>query len=279
MTVIFVAAMTIELSRRAFVTTSLATGFALAVSPVSAETVTTEASGLVAGDVKIGALPAYRAMPEGKGPFPLVIVVPEVFGLHEHIKDVCRRFAKAGYMAVSSDLFVREGDVQKAKDIGEVLKIVNKTPDEQVMKDLDAAIAWAKGTGKVDGARIAVTGFCWGGRITWLYAARGPVKAGVAWYGRISHAVNANQTKTPLDIGGTVKVPVLGLYGGKDAGIPVAHLELMKKQIAAGKSGSEITVYPEADHGFNADYRPTYSKAAADDGWAKCLAWFKKAGV
>lgn len=268
-----------ELSRRAFVTTTLATGFALAVSPVSAETIITDGSGLVAGEVKIGELAAYRAMPEGKGPFPLVIVVPEVFGLHEHIKDVCRRFAKAGYIAVASDLFARQGDVSKEASVPAVLEIVNKASDEQVLKDLDAAVAWAKATGKVAGARIAVNGFCWGGRIAWLYAARGTVKAAAAWYGKLSHAVNANQTRTPLDIGAKLKVPVLGLYGGRDAGIPQAHVELMKKELAAGKSGSEIVVYPEADHAFNADYRPSYSKAAATDAWAKSLAWFKRNGV
>ena len=270
---------TVDFSRRAFVVTSLASGFALAVSPVSAQTITTDATGIVAGEVKIGDMPAYRAMPEGKGPFPLVLVVQEIFGVHEHIKDLTRRLAKAGYMAVAPELYARQGDVSKLQGFDKILELVGRVPDEQVMGDLDAAAAWAKKTGKVDGARVAITGFCWGGRISWLYAARGTVKAAAAWYGRISHAINANQTRTVLDIGAKLKVPVLGLYGGKDAGIPQSHLELMKHEIANGKSGSEIAVYPDADHGFNADYRPSYNKAAADDAWAKMLAWFKKNGV
>jgi carboxymethylenebutenolidase len=271
--------MSTALSRRAFVATSLATGFALAVSPVSAETITTDAGGLVAGEVKIGEMPAYRAMPEGKGPFPLVLVVHEIFGVHEHIKDVCRRLAKAGYMAVAPELFARQGDVSKLQSIDEIRKVVDKVPDEQVMTDLDATVDWAKKTGKVDDGRVAITGFCWGGRIVWLYAARGNVKAGVAWYGRISHPLSANLTRTPLDVGSKLKAPVLGLYGGRDAGIPLAHVELMRREIAKAKNGSEIVVYPEAEHAFFADYRPSYSKAAADDAWPKLLAWFKMNGV
>ena len=271
--------MSTDLSRRAFVVSSLTTGFALAVTPVSAETITTDTTGLVAGEVKIGDMPAYRAMPEGKGPFPLVLVVHEIFGVHEHIKDVCRRLAKAGYMAIAPELFARQGDVSKLQGFEEILKVVGKVPDDQVMSDLDATTAWAKKTGKVDGNRVAITGFCWGGRIVWLYAARANVMAGAAWYGRLSHALNANQTKTPLDVGAKLKAPVLGLYGGRDAGIPLAHVELMRREIAAGKSGSQIEVYPEAQHGFYADYRPSYSKAAAEDAWQKMLAWFKKHGV
>ncbi len=268
-----------DLSRRAFVVTSLATGFALAVKPVSAETITTDTGGLVAGEVKIGDMPGYRAMPEGKGPFPLVLVVQEIFGVHEHIKDVCRRLAKAGYMAVAPELYARQGDVSKMQNIEDVLKVVAKVPDEQVMGDLDATTAWAKKTGKVDGNRVAITGFCWGGRIVWLYAARANIKAGAAWYGRLSNAVNANQTKTALDVAAKVKAPVLGLYAGRDEGIPLTHIELMRRELANGKSGSELQVYPDAFHGFLADYRPSYSKAAAEDAWAKMLAWFKKNGV
>jgi carboxymethylenebutenolidase len=268
-----------DMTRRAFVVSTLTTGFALAVRPVAAETIHTDATGLVAGEVKIGEMPAYRAMPEGKGPFPLVLVVQEIFGVHEHIKDICRRFAKAGYMAVAPELYARQGDVSKLQDFGDILKIVAKVPDDQVMKDLDATAAWAKQTGKVDGARIAITGFCWGGRIAWLYAARGTVKTAAAWYGKISNPTNANQTKSPLDIGATLKVPVLGLYGGKDTGIPLSHVELMRREIANGKSGSEIIVYPQANHAFFADYRPSFDKAAADDAWPKVLAWFKKNGV
>lgn len=269
----------VALSRRAFVVTSLASGFALAVSPASADTITTDTTGLVAGEVKIGAMPAYRAMPEGKGPFPLVLVVQEIFGVHEHIKDLCRRFAKAGYMAVAPELFARQGDVSKLTKIEEILAITKKVPDEQVMRDLDATAAWAKQTGKVDGARVAIAGFCWGGRIVWLYAARGGVKAGAAWYGRLSNPVNAYQTKTALDVASKLKAPVLGLYAGKDAGIPVSHVELMRREIARANGTSEIVVYPDAQHGFNADYRPSYSKPAAEDAWGKMMEWFKKNGV
>lgn len=270
-----------DFSRRAFVVTSLTSGFALAVSPVSAETITTDATGLVAGPVNIDNMPAYRAMPEGKGPFPLVLVVQEVFGVHEHIKDLCRRLGKAGYLAIAPELYARQGDVSKLQRIDEILKFVQKVPDDQVMNDLDATVAWAKKTGKVDGSRVGVTGFCWGGRIVWLYCARPnvTVKAGVAWYGRISHPLTANQTQTPLDIAPKLKVPVLGLYGGKDEGIPVSHVDLMRREIANAKGPSEIVVYPDASHGFNADYRPSFNKAAAEDGWAQMLAWFKKNGV
>ena len=271
-----------DFSRRAFIVTSLTTGFALAVSPVSAQTITTDTKGLVADEVKIAGQPAYRAMPEGKGPFPLVLVVPEIFGVHEHIKDVCRRFAKAGYMAVAQELFARQGDVSKEKDFPKILDIVSKVPDAQVMSDLDAGVAWAKSTGKVDGDKIGITGFSWGGRIVWLYSAfaKSNVKAGVAWYGRISNAQNALQTKSPIDVVKQMKAPVLGLYGGKDTGIPVAHVEMMKKELAAqGKTGSDLVVYPDAQHAFFADYRPSYDKKSADDAWPKALAFLKKNGV
>lgn len=267
------------LPRRAFVMASLASGFALAVRPAGAETLTTDAKGLVAGEVKIGEMPAYRAMPEGKGPFPLVLVVQEIFGVHEYIKDVCRRLAKSGYMAVAPELYARQGDVSKLKEIDEIMKVVSKVPDAQVLGDLDAAVAWAKKTGSVDGTRVAVTGFCWGGRIVWLYAARPNVKAGVAWYGRLSNAVNANQTMTALDVAPKLKAPVLGLYAGRDSGIPLSHIELMRREITNNKGTSEITVYPDAYHGFHADYRPSYDKTAAEDGWRKMLGWFKTNGV
>lgn len=269
------------ISRRSFVVTSLASGFALAVRPVSAETITTDATGLVAGDVKIGAMPAYRAMPEGKGPFPLVLVVHEIFGVHEHIKDVCRRLAKAGYLAIAPELFARQGDVSKLEGFARIREVVDRVPDAQVLADLDATAAWAKKEGTLDGDRIGITGFCWGGRIVWLYAAHAKkLDAGVAWYGRLSSPINALQTKTPLDVASKLKAPVLGLYGGQDAGIPVAHVEMMRKELAkAGKTTSEIVVYPEAGHAFYADYRPSYRKAAADDAWAKALAFLKKNGV
>ena len=269
------------MDRRTFLVTSLASGFALAVSPAGAETITTDATGLTAGDVKIGQMPAYRAMPDAKDKkFPLVLVVQEIFGVHEHIKDVCRRLAKAGYIAVAPELYAREGDVSKMTDINEIVKVVMKVPDEQVMRDLDATVDWAKAQGKVDGDRIAIAGFCWGGRIVWLYGASArPPKAGAAWYGRLSHATNAFQTKTPIDLAPKIKTPIIGLYGGKDSGIPLGHVEMMKRELQAAGSKSEIVVYPTAGHGFNADYRPGYDPSAAKDAWSKMLEWFKKNGV
>jgi carboxymethylenebutenolidase len=274
--------MTEDLSRRAFIVSSLTTGFALAVSPVSAQTVHTDTNGLVEGEVKISGQPAYRAMPDTKGPFPLLLVVHEIFGVHEHIKDVCRRFAKVGYLAVAPELFAREGDVSKEKDVAKILDVVAKVPDAQVMSDLDAAVAWAKSTGKVDGNRIGITGFCWGGRIVWLYSAfaKSNLLAGVAWYGRLSNAQNAFQTKSPVDVVKQMKAPVLGLYGGKDSGIPLAHVEMMKKELAAhGKKESDIVVYPNAQHAFFADYRPSYDKDAASDALQKAHAFLKRMNV
>jgi carboxymethylenebutenolidase len=274
-----------KLGRRTFVMTSLASGFALAVSPAGAQTITTDSAGLVAGEIKIDAVPGYRAQPEGGGKFPLIVVVSEIFGVHEHIKDLCRRLAKAGYMAIAPELFARQGDVTKLTDINAVVAIVTKVPDEQVMRDLDATVEWARRSGKLDGDRVGITGFCWGGRIAWLYSARtgpgGAPKAGVAWYGKLSNAPNALQTTTALDVAPKLRAPVLGLYGGKDTGIPLGHIELMRREIAANpkKVPSEIIVYPNAPHAFNADYRPSYRKADAEDGWAKMLAWMKKNGV
>jgi carboxymethylenebutenolidase len=265
-----------DVGRRAFVVTSLASGFALAVRPVTADTITTDASGLVAGEVKVGEMPAYRAMPDGKGPWPMIVIVHEIFGVHEHIKDLCRRFAKAGYVAMAPELYARQGDVSKLTSIDDIRKVVEKVPDDQVMADLDATVAWAKKNAKLDGDRVGITGFCWGGRIVWLYAARSAVKAGVAWYGRLSNATNALQTKSAMDVAAKLKAPVLGLYGGQDAGIPVAHVEMMRRELASSKHASEIVVYPDAPHGFFADYRPSYRKDDAEDAWKRALAWFKK---
>jgi carboxymethylenebutenolidase len=274
----------VELSRRNFVVTSLAGGFALAVQPVSAETITTDTEGLTAGEVKVpvsdGEIPAYRAMPAKGGPFPTVLVVQEIFGVHEHIKDVCRRFAKLGYFAIAPEMYARQGDVSKLDKFPDILKIVSQVPDKQVMADLDAAVGYAKATGKADTSKLAITGFCWGGRIVWLYSAHNPnVKAGVAWYGRIVGQASPLQPKHPIDLAADLKAPVLGLYGGADDGIPVATVEKMREALkAAGKPG-EIIVYPDTPHGFHADYRPTYRKEQAEDGWKKLLAWFKKNGV
>jgi carboxymethylenebutenolidase len=275
-------------SRRDFVRTSVGSGFAAAALPICAQTVVkTDTSGLTAGEVTIPVgsfkMPAYRAAPAGKANAPVVLVVSEIFGVHEHIADVARRFAKAGYCAVAPELFVRQGD---AGSYGEIAKLVSeviaKVPDEQVMGDLDATVAWAKAQG-ADTSKLAVTGFCWGGRITWLYAAHNPgLKAGVAWYGRLLGPTNPLQPSNPIDLVGKVNGPVLGLYGAADQGIPVDTVDKMKTALAGGSAAakkSEFMVYPEAPHGFHADYRPTYRKEAAEDGWKRCLAWFKANGV
>jgi carboxymethylenebutenolidase len=272
-------------TRREILVTSLATGFALATQPVSAQTITTDTNGLTAGEVKIpvadGEIPAYRAMRDKGRHFPVVLVVQEIFGVHEHIKDHCRRFAKAGYLAVAPELYARQGDVSKISDWKQIFaEVVSKVPDAQVMSDLDATIAWAGKSGSGDVKRVAVTGFCWGGRIVWLYAAHNPqLKAGVAWYGRIKGDATELQPKYPIDVAADLKAPVLGLYGGKDQGIPLADVEAMRAALAAAKKPSEIVVFPEAQHGFLADYRPSYSERDAKEGWAKCLAWFREHGL
>ncbi|MDR3637555.1 MAG: dienelactone hydrolase family protein [Isosphaeraceae bacterium] len=275
----------VDFTRREFAVTTLAAGFALAVQPVSAETITTDTKGLEAGEVKIpvpdGEIPGYRAMPDQGGPFPVVLVVQEIFGVHEHIKDLCRRLAKLGYFAVAPALYARQGDVARIDDIQEIIRaVVSKVPDSQVLSDLDATVAWAKQTGKADTAKLATTGFCWGGRIVWLYAAHNPnLKAGAAWYGRLASAPDALHPKNPIDLVGDLKAPVLGLYGGADTGIPAASVEKMQQALKAANAPSEIILYPDTPHGFNADYRPTYRKDQAEDGWKRMLAWFKKNGV
>jgi carboxymethylenebutenolidase len=274
------------LTRREMMMTTLAVGFAAAVLPVRADTVvSTSAEGLTAGEVKIpvadGEIPAYRAMPATGGPFPVVLVVQEIFGVHEHIKDVCRRFAKEGYCAVAPELYARQGDVSKYTDYKQIFaEVVSKVPDAQVMSDLDAAVAWAAKSGSGDAARVGVTGFCWGGRITWLYAAHSvTLKAGVAWYGRLVGEATPLQPKYPIDVAAQLKAPVLGLYGGQDQGIPLTDVEKMRAALAAAKQPSEIHVYPEAPHGFHADYRPSFREADARDAWRRCLEWFRKNGV
>jgi carboxymethylenebutenolidase len=271
-------------TRRGFVMTSLVTGFALSVQPVSAQTITTDSTGLVAGEVKVKTadieIPAYRAMPDKGGPFPTVLVGQEVFGVHEHIKDVCRRLAKLGYFAIAPELYVRQGDPSRYTEISKLAELASKVPDEQVMSDFDATVAYAKGSGKADTAKLAITGFCYGGRITWLYAAHNPgLKAAVAWYGRIDRPRTDLQPKYPIDIAAELKAPVLGLYGAADQGIPVETVEKMAAACKAAGKSCEIKIYPDAPHGFNADYRPSYSPEAAKDGWAMMLAWFKQNGV
>jgi len=274
-----------DLSRRQALVTTLATGFALAVQPVSAQTaITTSAEGLEAGEVSIAtadvAIPAYRTMPAGSGPFPVVLVVQEIFGVHEYIKDVCRRLAKLGYMAIAPQMYARQGDVSKLSSIDEIRAVVAKVPDAQVMRDLDAAVAFAKASGNGDTDRLAITGFCWGGRVTWLYAAHNPqVKAGVAWYGRLVGEASSLTPKHPVDIAADLKAPVLGLYGAEDQGIPLATTEQMLAACKAAGKTCDIVVYPGAPHAFHADYRPSYRAEPATDGWSRLLAWFKQHGV
>jgi carboxymethylenebutenolidase len=274
------------LSRRAFAVTALASGFAASVQPSAAQSpIKTGAEGLTAGEVKIpvkdGEIPAYRAMPATGGPFPIVLLIHEIWGVHEYFQDVCRRFAKEGYCAVAPELFARQGDASKIADIPVILRdIVSKVPDAQVMADLDAAAAWAVKSSKGDPAKLAVTGFCWGGRHAWLYAAHNPqLKAGVAWYGRVVGAASELNPKHPIDVAAELKAPVLGLYGAADSGIPVDSVEKMRDVAKATGKTVELVVYPDAPHAFHADYRPSYRAEPAADGWKRCLAWFKQHGV
>lgn len=277
--------MTKEFTRRKFIATAtLATGFALAVQPISAKTIATDAKGLIASAVKIpvadGEIPAYRAQPAVGANFPIVLVIQEIFGVHEHIQDVCRRFAKLGYVAIAPELFIRQGDVSKLSNIDQIRSIVAKVPDAQVMSDLDATVKWAVRSTKGNSQRLGITGFCWGGRITWLYAAHNPqVKAGVAWYGRLVGNATALTPKHPIEIASTLTVPVLGLYGGQDTGIPLDTVRQMQDRLKAGKSQSEVIVYPDAPHAFFADYRPSYREREAKEGWQRLQAWFKQQGV
>ena len=277
-------------NRREFLVTSiLAAGvYGLAVTPIAAQSkITTDANGLIAGEVKIpvadGEIPAYRAMPDKKGgKFPVVIVIHEIFGVNEWIQDVCRRFAKLGYMAVAPALYARQGEVKDLKDPREINRnIYSKIPDTQSMTDIDSTVTWA---GKNNGntKKVSITGFCWGGRIVWLYAAHNPkIKAGAAWYGRLAPTpnspVNALQPTTPMDHINELTVPIIGFYGGLDTGITVDSVQRMQDAVKkAGKSKSELIVYPNAMHGFFADYRPSYNKQSAEDAWPKLLEWFKK---
>jgi carboxymethylenebutenolidase len=275
-------------NRRDFARTSVGAGFAAAVLPIEAQTqIKTSGEGLTAGEVTIGVgefkMPAYRAMPSGKDKLPVVLVVSEIFGVHEHIADVARRLARQGYLAIAPELFVRQGDAGSYGEIAKLMsEVVSKVPDAQAMADLDACVAWAKDNGG-DVNKLAVTGFCWGGRITWLYSAHNPgVKAGVAWYGRLVGETNALQTAHPVNVAAQLKAPVLGLYGERDTGIALDTVDKMKAALAAGSAAakkSEFVIYPDAPHAFHADYRPSYQKAAADDGWKRCLAWFRSNNV
>ena len=280
----------LDVNRREFVRTAVGSGFAAAVLPVGAQTVKTDSSGLTVGEVTVMVgdfkMPAYRAAPAGKANLPVVLVISEIFGVHEHIADVARRFAKLGYLAIAPELFVRQGDAQSYGEISKLVsEVVGKVPDAQVMADLDATVAWAKANGG-DTAKLGITGFCWGGRITWLYTAHNPgVKAGVAWYGQLIGAPTALKPMNPIDVVGKLSAPVLGLYGAEDTGIPVAAVDQMKAALVragegnAGAKASQFVVYPGAPHAFHADYRPSYKKDAAEDGWKRCVAWFKANGI
>jgi len=274
-------------SRRTVLQSAAGLGYATAAAPLMAQTaIATPADGLDTGRIHYTVdgfqVPAYRAAPAGKTGLPVVLVVQEIFGVHEYIADVCRRLARAGYLAIAPELYARQGDATQYGEIAKLMsELVAKVPDAQVMADLDGALAWAGQHGG-DTARAAITGFCWGGRITWLYAAHGPVKAGVAWYGRLVGNATALTPKHPVDIATQLKAPVRGLYGGQDGGIPLDTIDKMKGVLAQGSAAakaSEFVVYPDAPHAFHADYRPSYRKAAAEDGWAQALAWFKAHGV
>ncbi|MBB2931316.1 dienelactone hydrolase family protein [Paraburkholderia silvatlantica] len=277
----------VPFNRRTFIKAALGSGFAAAVLPVSAQTIHTDSEGLEAGEIGFESggtlIPAYRAQPRGKTHLPVVIVIHEIFGVHEHIADVCRRFAKLGYLAIAPDFFVRQGDASVYPTIQQINdNIASKVPDAQVMGDIDAAVAWAGGHGG-DTKRVGVNGFCWGGRYAWLYAEHNPhIKAAVVWYGRVAGPHTANAPSNPLDLANTLQVPVLAMYGLQDTSIPQDTLEQMKAAIAQGPQGgrsSQIVVYNDAGHAFFADYRPSYRKADAQDGWKRAIAWFREHGV
>lgn len=275
--------------RRAFIVSTVAAGFALAVQPVAAQTlISTDTAGIDAGEIRVrsedGVMPAYRAQPANGANWPVILVVHEIFGVHEYIKDVCRRLAKLGYLAIAPELYARQGDPRAYANVQELLsKLVSKVPDAQVMADLDACVAWAKAQGG-DTARLGISGFCWGGRITWLYAEHNPqLRAGVAWYGRIVGQSSELTPKHPIDVAGKLYAPILGLYGGLDQGIPLSSVEQMQKALVdsgnPASRASSIHVYDQAPHAFHADYRPSYRREAADDGWRRLQAWFKQNGV
>ncbi|MGI4952307.1 MAG: dienelactone hydrolase family protein [Janthinobacterium lividum] len=272
------------MARRGMMMTGLISGFTLAVSRAEAQVIHTDTQGIEAGEVKIpvadGTLPGYYARPAGAGPFPTVLVIEEIFGVHEHIKDLCRRLAKSGYLAVAPELYARIADLSTMTDASVIVRdVISKAPDATIMTDLDSTAAWAAAN-HGDPARLAVTGFCRGGRNTWFYAAHNPnLKAAAAWYGPVGGTPSPIQPQTATDMATELKAPLLGQYGGQDTSIPVASVqEAAAKAKAAGKT-VEIVIYPDAPHGFNADYRPSYRKADAEAAWARMLAWFKQYGV
>lgn len=275
-------------TRRTALKVALGVGYAASVVPVMAQTaIRTSSDGLTVGEVMIDvngySMPAYRAAPAGKTGLPVVLVLSEIFGVHEYIADTARRFAKAGYLAIAPELFVRQGDAQSYGEMAKLMaEVISKVPDAQVLADLDATVKWAGANGG-DVTKLGVTGFCWGGRQTWLYAAHNPaVKAGVAWYGRLVGESSELSPKHPVDVAAGLHGPVLGLYGAADTGIPLDTVDKMKAALAKGNAAakaSTFVVYPEAPHAFHADYRPSFRKEPAEDGWKRALAWFKQHGV
>ncbi|QWE04173.1 dienelactone hydrolase family protein [Polynucleobacter sp. JS-JIR-II-50] len=286
----------IQNSRRNFIKTSaisataIGVGFVGASEPVMAAAIETDFKGIKAGEqmIPVGSfqLPAYVSRPEkAKGSLPIIIVASEIFGVHEYIADVTRRFAKLGYLAIAPEFFTRAGDPNAYGTIAEIQSnIVAKTPDVQVLNDLQAALVWAGKNGG-DLKRVGVTGFCWGGRITWLSATLPQVRAGVAWYGRLIGEKTEGNPKHPVDIAADLKAPVLGLYGAADTGISLESIDQMRAALAQAApknpvaKACEFVVYPDTPHAFHADYRASYREGPAKDGWEKCIAWFKKNGV
>jgi carboxymethylenebutenolidase len=272
------------IARRGLMMTALISGLTLATTRVDAQAIHTDSAGLVAGEVKIptadGMLPGYFARPQGAGPFPVMVVIEEIFGVHEYIKDVCRRFARAGYAAVAPELYARIGDLSKMTDAGQIVRqVISRAPDATVMTDLDSAAAFAAAN-HGDPGRLGVNGFCRGGRATWLYAVHNPrLKAAVAWYGPVAGATSPIQPHNPIDVSAGLKCPLLGLYGGQDGSISQADVQATAAKARAAGGTVEIVVYPDAGHGFHADYRPSYNARDAADGWARALAWFRKYGA
>jgi carboxymethylenebutenolidase len=261
--------------------TGLISGFTLATTRVEAQAIHTDAAGLVAREAMVptsqGDLPAYFARPDGAGPFPTVLVIEEIFGVHEYIKDTCRRLAKAGYLAVAPELYARIGDLSKMTDVNAIIRdVISKTPDDQLLQDLDATATWAAAN-HGDPKRLAVTGFCRGGRDTWLYAAHNPaLKAAVAWYGPVGGTPSSIQPHNAADVATELKTPLLGLYGGQDMGIPVPEVQAAAAKATSAGKVVRIHVFDDAPHGFHADYRPSYRKADAEAGWQEMLQWFAK---
>lgn len=272
--------------RRDFIWTALGASAALAVSaPASAQQITTDVEGIDAADITIptatGDLRGYRAMPAKGGPFPVVLVAAEIFGLNHYMKDVCRRLAKAGYYAIVPDLYTRKADLTKLKSMEEIRPIVNTKYDSELVSDYDATVDFVRKNLGGDLARMAITGFCRGGRTPLVYAASNPkLRAVVPWYGSVGGAVNEYTPRTVMDRAADIKVPVLGLYGAKDAGVPIAEVEKFFAVLKAAGTPCELVIYPDAGHGFHADFRPdNYRKADAEDGWRRMLDWFRKYGV